>query len=460
MPSTSPGFRPPRPSPQPRPLGPVALLNALRRNPLECWTRAHFEQPIVLGGFPFGRVAAVSDPAAIRKVLVENPHHYRKSALERRILSPRLRNGLVAVEGEQWSSQPRTLAPLFGRKAVLQLAPAMAGATAALVARWRDRPDGNLLDVKAEMSALALDGLARSIFHQGLAGDPRAMRTAIVTFFTTAGRIDPFDLIGLPDFIPRITQWRVRALLRTFDQALDATIAERRRRRNGHPDGAARDMLGIMLAARDPETGKGLSEAELKGNVLTFIFAGQETTSTALTWALYLLSQSPEWAARITTESERALAGPREGLIERLPETRAVLDEAMRLYPPIVGMTRTANRQDELAGCTLARGTMVVVSPYVLHRHRLLWDDPDLFDPGRFLDGAGRKIDRYAYLPFGIGPRMCIGAGFALQEATLVLATIMKNFRLALAPGQSVWPQQRFTLRPRDPLMMAVTQRA
>ncbi len=219
-------------------------------------------------------------------------------------------------------------------------------------------------------------------------------------------------------------------------------------------------MLGIMLAARDPETGKGLSEAELKGNVLTFIFAGQETTSTALTWALYLLSQSPEWAARITAESERALAGPREGLIERLPESRAVLDEAMRLYPPIVGITRTANRQDQLAGCTIARGTMVVVSPYVLHRHRLLWDDPDLFDPGRFLDGAGRKIDRYAYLPFGIGPRMCIGAGFALQEATLVLATIMKNFRLALAPGQSVWPQQRFTLRPRDPLMMAVTKRA
>ena len=147
----------------------------------------------------------MSDPAAIRKVLVENPHDYRKSALERRILSPRLRNGLVAVEGEQWSRQRRTLAPLFGRKAVLQLAPAMAGATAALIARWRDRPDGNLLDVKTEMSALALDGLARSIFHEGLAGDPQAVRSAMVTFFETAGRIDPFDVIGLPEFIPRIT---------------------------------------------------------------------------------------------------------------------------------------------------------------------------------------------------------------------------------------------------------------
>jgi cytochrome P450 len=459
MPSISPGFRPPRPGPQPRALGPIALLKALRRNPLECWTKAHFEEPIVLGGFPFGRVAVVSEPAAIRKVLVENSHDYRKSALERRILSPRLRNGLVAVDAEQWSVQRRTLAPLFTRKALSQLAPAMADAAAALVARWRDRPRGSLLDVKTEMSALALDGLLRSIFHQGIVGDAQAMRAAMVTFFESAGRIDPFDVIGLPDSIPRITRWRVRALLRSFDAALDATIAQRRGGLNARPADAAHDMLGIMLAASDPETGRRLSEAEVRGNVLTFIFAGQETTSTALTWALYLLSQSPEWTARITAESQRAHDTQGEELIAHLPETRAVLDEAMRLYPPIVGITRTATKEGELAGCAIAGGTMVVVAPYVLHRHARLWDDPERFDPGRFLDGNGRKIDRYSYLPFGVGPRMCIGAGFALQEATLVLAAIMRNFALALAPGQSVWPQQRFTLRPRDPLMMAVTPR-
>ena len=345
MPSISPGFRPPRPSPQPKALGPIALLKALRRNPLECWTKAHFEEPIVLGGFPFGRVAVVNEPAAIRKVLVENSHDYRKSALERRILSPRLRNGLVAVDAEQWSVQRRTLAPLFTRKALSQLAPAMVDAAAALVARWRDRPQGSLLDVKTEMSALALDGLVRSIFHEGIAGDAQAMRTAMVTFFESAGHIDPFDVIGLPDFIPRITRWRVRALLRSFDAALDATIAQRRRGLNARATAAACDMLGIMLAARDPETERRLSEAELKGNVLTFIFAGQETTSTALTWALYLLSQSPEWAARITAESERAHAARGEEPIAQLPETRAVLDEAMRLYPPIVGITRTATKE-------------------------------------------------------------------------------------------------------------------
>jgi len=456
MPSIPAGFRPPRPLPQPKPLGPIALLKTLKRNSLECWTRAHFEQPVVPGGFPFARVLVLSDPAAIRKVLVESPHVYRKSALERRILSPRLRHGLVAVEGEQWERQRRTLAPSFGRKAVASLAPAMTEAAAALVGRWRNR--GGPVDIKVEMSALALDGLARSIFHEGLAGDPQAVRAAMVTFFESAGRIDPFDIIGLPDFVPRITRWRVRGLLRAFDAALDATIAERRLGLAAHRADAA-DMLSVMLAARDPESGKGLSEAEVRGNVLTFIFAGQETTSTALTWALYLLSQSPEWAAQVASESERVLAAAAEEAADGLRQTRAVLDEAMRLYPPIVGITRTAIRDDELAGCKVARGTMVVISPFVLHRHALLWDDPDLFDPSRFLDGAARRIDRYAYLPFGVGPRMCIGAGFALQEATLVLATIMRNFSLALAPGQSVTPQQTFTLRPRDPLMMRVQPR-
>jgi cytochrome P450 len=278
-------------------------------------------------------------------------------------------------------------------------------------------------------------------------------------YFTVAGRIDPFDVIGLPDAVPRITQWRIGPLLRPFNQALDAAVARRRRALNEHAAEAPRDILGLLLSARDAVSGRRMSEAEVKANVLTFFVAGQETTSTALTWAIYLLSQSPEWSERVAAEAQRELDGTPEGIAERLVETRAVLDEAMRLYPPIVGITRTANRRAELAGERIARGTMIVISPYVLHRHRLLWEEPDLFDPARFLDRAAGKIDRYAYLPFGIGPRMCIGAGFALQEATLALAAIVRNFRIALVPGQAVWPLQRFTLRPRDPLLLTVEER-
>jgi cytochrome P450 len=490
MPSDS-GLRPPRPTPQPQPLGPFALLRALARNPIECWAQAHFDEPIVMGGLPFARVAVVSEPAAIRKILVEDPADFRKSALERRILSARLRDGLVAADGEQWASQRRMLAPFFGRKMLMQFAPAMAGAAAAVIERWR-RSAGEVLECKAEMSALALDALMRSIFHDGLGSDHAAMCAAARDYFAVAGRIDPFDVIGLPDVLPRVTHWRTRTLLRPFDAALDAAIARRRRALDEHSREAPRDILGILLAARDPVTGRGLTEAEVKANVLTFFLAGQETTSTALTWAIYLLSQSPEWSERVAAEARRELQGtgfPAEGIADRLVETRAVLDEAMRLYPPIVGITRTASRSTQLAGQQIARNTLIVISPYVLHRHRLLWEDPDLFDPTRFLDrplvsrtsgpGPGRghedpgpgataadgrqnsaaKIDRYAYLPFGIGPRMCIGAGFALQEATLVLANVMRSFKLALAPGQTVWPQQRLTLRPRGPLLLRVEPR-
>jgi cytochrome P450 len=340
----------------------------------------------------------------------------------------------------------------------MQIAPAMAGVAATLIERWRNR-GGQPFDVNAEMSALALDALLSSVFHEGLGTAPVSMRSAMLTFFATMGRIDPFDIIGMPDFIPRFTHWPMRAKLRAFDQAFDSAVAERRRRLGEDSADTPRDMLGLLLSASDPETGKPMSEAEVKANVLVFFFAGQETTSSAMTWAMYLLSQSPEWSARVAAEGERELGGPVEGLAERLPETRAVLDEAMRLYPPVVGITRTATRRDELAGQAIDRGTMVVVSPYVLHRHKLLWDDPDAFEPRRFLERAARKVDRYAYLPFGIGPRMCIGAGFALQEVTLMLASIMKSFTLKLVPGQSVWPLQRFTLRPRDPLLMTAQRR-
>ena len=149
-----------------------------------------------------------------------------------------------------------------------------------------------------------------------------------------------------------------------------------------------------------------------------------------------------------------------DGVADRLTTTRAVIDEALRLYPPITATSRTAGQRDELAGEVIERGTLVVIAPYVLHRHRQLWNDPDLFDPSRFLAGAVRKIERGAYMPFGVGARMCLGASFAHQEATLVLASLVKNFELCMAPGQSVWPQQGITLRPRDPLLMTAKARA
>ncbi len=445
-------FRPPAPTPPSRPLGPLALLKALRTNPLECWTQAHFEERIVLGGFPFARYAVVSDPAAIRQVLIEDHRFYRKSAIERRVLASRMPNGLVTVDGEQWQRQRRMLSPLFGRKMTAGFASAMGRVAAALVARWRSRPDGSVVEIKAEMSRVALEALVSCIFSEGL-GDTEAVVAATTRYYETCGGLDPFDLIGLPYFVPRLTRLGVRSVLRAYNEALDSAIFERRRKLAADPR-APRDMLGAMLAAVNPQTGEHLTEAEVKDNVMTFIFGGQETTSSAMTWAIYLLSQSPEWRERVTEEANKVIDGSPETAADALVQTRAVIEEALRLYPPIIGITRTATRRTELAGRTIERGKMIVVSPYVLHRHRLLWRDPDIFDPTRFLAGQANMIQRYAYLPFGVGPRVCIGAALAVQEATLVVATLMKHFDLDLVPGQSVWPVIDFTMKPRDGLKM------
>jgi cytochrome P450 len=218
----------------------------------------------------------------------------------------------------------------------------------------------------------------------------------MTTYFKAIGSIDPFDVVGLPDFVPRITQLQTRLLLRSVEQAQN-TIIVGRRRAVAENSGWPRDMLTVLLSAKDPETGQQMSDSEVRANVLTFFVADQETTTAAMTWAIYLLSQAPDWCARVTAESERESGAPPEELADRLTETRAVIEEAMRLYPPIIGLSRTAIRPDELAGRTIERSTMVVISPWVLHRHRLLWDNP--------LRGAQRTTERYAYLHFGVGPR-------------------------------------------------------
>jgi cytochrome P450 len=247
--------------------------------------------------------------------------------------------------------------------------------------------------------------------------------------------------------------------MRAFDEWLNDAIAERRRSLSVSAH-TPRDILGAMLAAKDPETGESMTDTEVKDNVMTFIFGGQETTSSALTWAIYLLSQSCEWRERVLAEANRlADASWHEG-VDGLVEIRAVVEEALRIYPPIIAITRTAVQHTRIAGHVIKPGTLVVVSPYVVHRHRLLWRDPELFDPTRFLPGASDKIERYSYLPFGVGPRACVGSVLAVQEATVALATIMPSFVLELAPGECVWPvQKNFTLRPRGGLHMTVTRR-
>jgi cytochrome P450 len=440
-------------------MGTFALVRALASNPLECWTREHFERPIARVGLPIGEAVLVHEPSAIRRVLLDNTANYRKDALQRRVLSAGLGEGLLSVEGEQWHVQRRTLAPMFARRTVMSFAPAMMNAAEALVDRWARDGDGTRVDVAAEMTRTTLDVLERTIFSDGLGCDAERFRVAMGTYFDTLGRIDPLDLMGVPAVVPRIGRWRVRSTLRFFDAAVDGIIAARRRRLVEYPGNAPQDMLSLLLDALDPTTGKQMTLAEVRSNILTFIAAGHETTANSLSWSLFLLSQSTQWRNRVQAEADREIGGPVEGLAERLVETRAVIEEAIRLYPPIAAVSRVAIDADVLAGQTIKRGSLVVMAPYVLHRHCGLWDSPDAFDPGRFLGDMRKGIDRFAYLPFGAGPRTCIGSAFALQEATLVLATIMHHFSLRPVPEHVVWPILRVTLRPAGGLPMMISRR-
>ncbi len=446
---------PPAPVPRAKPLGPLALLRVLVDNPLEAWTEAHFNEPIVMGGLPFMRVAVVSDPAAIRHVLLDNYENYQKDWLQRRILSAGLSDGLLTAESKQWRNQRRMLAPLFARRTVGHFSSAMVEAARALVARL-DRQRGEVLDLAVEVTRVSLDVLERTIFSDGLGNDPEEIRKGMKLYFEAIGQIDPLDVLGLPISMPRLGRMRARASLRMFEQAIDAIIVRRRRQLAEAPDGTPQDLLTLLLQAEDPQTGARLSESEVRSNVLTFISAGHETTANSLTWSLFLLSQAPDWCDRLRVEAERELDGPAEGLSERLVETRAVIEESNRLYPPITAISRGAGKADTLCGRPIQRGTMIVIAPYVVHRHRTLWSEPDRFDPTRFLDGARETIPRFAYIPFGAGPRTCIGASFAMQEAAIVLATLVRHFRMELLDGHPIWPLQRVSLRPKSGLPMRV----
>jgi cytochrome P450 len=449
------GYRPPAPMPHAKRLGPLRLISALKRNPLECWAKEHFEKPVVIGGLPVGHAAIINHPDAIRRVLLENSHNYRKDMLQRRVLSAGLGDGLLSAEGHQWRTQRRTVAPLFSRRTVTQFAPAMMDAANALVERWHDQHKA-VLDVAAEMARLTLDVLERTIFSDGFGCNAEEARLAMVTYFNTVGRIDALDLLGIPVWIPRLSHLRVRPTLRFFERSIEDLIAARRRRLADQADGSPNDILTFLLAARDPDTGEGMSEAEVKSNILTFIMAGHETTANLLSWSLFLLSQSDDWRQRVQAEAEREINGSATDLAEHLPVTRAVIEEAARLYPPIAAISRVAIDADELGGEMIPKGSLIVISPYVLHRHRLLWDNPDIFEPGRFLGRNRSLVGRYSYLPFGAGPRTCIGSTFALQEATIVLATIIKNFSMQLASTHNVWPVLRVTLKPAGGLPMII----
>jgi cytochrome P450 len=397
----------------------------------------------------------VNNPEGIRRVLQENNRNYGKGALTLGFFKPVVGEGLLTSEGALWLRQRRLIQPVFHRRSVAAFGTLMTDESLAMLERWQPAMDsGKPLDVLSEMARLTLDVVTGALFHAHVGGEPEAMGRAINTLIEDVSY--RFEVPFYPPHrVPTPRNRRFRAALRTVDRAVYSIIAGRRR-----GGGDEEDLLALLMETRDEETGEAMNDRQLRDEVMTLFLAGHETTSNALTWALYLISTHPKVEERMRHELEEVL-GPdsRVPTVRDLPNltyTKMVVDETLRLYPPAWITNRQAIDGDEILGHHIPAGSFVTLSPYVLHRHPDYWDEPDAFDPERFAPGRSTGRPRFAYFPFGGGPRQCIGQSMALVEAQLVLATVLGRCRLRPVSNHPVEAQALATLRPRGGLPMTV----
>jgi cytochrome P450 len=433
-------------------LSPLQVVRELGRNPVAAFGAASYRERYIYSRNWVQDFLMISDPDGIRHVLLDNAANYAKSIQFQRLTRPALGNGLVNAEGASWRFQRRVAAPMFSMRQIADFAAVMSDAAQAAVLRWEALPDGAEIDAADEMMRITYEIISRTLFSNDVTMQYGKMSEALAVYLETQGRVDVLRTLGLPNWFPTPNNLRARGPLAYFRKELLGLIARRRNQIESSAQ-VPNDFLTMLLTIRDPEDGALFGEKQVFDNVMTFVFAGHETTANALSWTLYLLSQFPESDARV---AEEVMKTPD---IDALTYTRMVLEETLRLYPPAPIISRDSIGADVVGGVAIRPGTSIMISPWVLHRHRTLWDDPEYFDPERFAPGRREKIPRFGYIPFGAGPRICIGMGFSMQEALVILAAILKRFRLELVPGHPVEPQARLTLRPKHGLKMRVFRR-
>lgn len=426
-------------------------LPAFSRDPLGFLIdAARGPEPVVRLRFGRTRACLLTEPALIEEVLVGQRHHFVKSAALR-AQRDLLGNGLLTNEGESWLAQRRLAQPAFHRERIAAYGAAMVAHTERVLAGWAE---GEAREVQSEMKRLTAGIAARTLFGAEIASEIEALGAAIeATMARYAGRRGLARL--LPHWVPTAAHRSSRAGVRRFDALVRDLV--RQRRAAGEDRG---DLLSMLLHARD-EAGGGMSDRQLRDELVTLFVGGFDTPSLALSWAWYLLACHPEVEARLAAEVGDALdnRAPRAADLPRLRYVEAVVKEAMRLYPPAWLISREATADVAIGGHVLRSGSLILMSPWVMHRHLRYFDAPDVFRPERWLDGSLGVLPRCAYFPFGAGPRVCIGASFAMMEAVLVLATVAQRFRFTLDSTVPLTPWPTMTLRPRGEMMATLRRR-
>ncbi len=429
------------------------ILEQLRRDPIALHRKMYARYGDVVR-IPFGSASAylLRRPDHAKHVLRDNHANYDKDNFDYRILKSIVGNGLLTSDGELWRRQRTLIQPAFQRERTEALVPLMVERTEDMLARWRNA-GGAARDIGRDMARLTLEVVTQALF--GINAGESAAEIGDAFRVLSRRAMDRYGFwTAMLGFLPTPGNLRAKEARRRLRAVVEKLIAERRRR----PPGS--DLLSKLLEARDEESGRAMSEEQLRDEVTTLLLAGHETTANALSWTFYLLSEHPEIMRAVEAEVDRVLGGEAVTLkaVPDLNLCRAALQESMRLYPPAWVVSRSAIEEDVIGGYAIDKRALVAVCIYDTHRLPDVWPEPEKFDPRRFMDNHSGPAP-FAYYPFGGGPRMCIGAGLATLETICILAAIAQKCRLRLVPGQAVEPEALITLRPRGGLRMTVEWR-
>lgn len=447
---------PPAIAPPPAPLPVWKFLPTFLRNPLRAIPEPVYHEPLFSPPSLGGRLAWVTDPALVEQVLLAQHESFPKSPIEKRIFGAMLGDGILTSEGAMWRWQRRTVAPLFRHADLLAQVPAMSAAAERMAASWRRTGPIRHRPIDRDMTDLTFDVLQATLFEGANAAEAAVLKEQTSAYLERTSWDIAYEMLRVPAWVWHPGQRPMKRAARKLNDTIFGVIA--RERQAGWPSGGLMARLG---RATDPETGEPMQDGQIAHNLLTFAAAGHETTAKALTWTLYLLARSPEWQDRLREEASRVagLAPVASEHIDALHLTRQVLKESMRLYPPAPVIGRMAKQAVTLGGLHFQPGTLIIIPIYIVHRHRKLWRDPNLFDPARFSPEQEKLHARTQFMPFGFGPRTCIGMSFAMIEATALLASLVRSARFTCDASLAPEPVSRVTLRPKGGMPLHIDMR-
>jgi cytochrome P450 len=446
----------------PLPPGPKAYLlpkaAAFQTQPIEAFGALwrEYGDLVRLPIMPGYTIYLAVHPNVIEQVLARKDDRYPKPKLLLNAMGLLQGQGLFTSEGESWYRHRRLMQPAFQQNQMVNLQAKIQDQVRSLIQAWELKPDDEIIDIAAEMTRLTLKIISSALFSVDLSDESNELGQAIrIGFEYVYFRMS--TPIVLPPSFPTPRNRQFRQAKQTIDQSIQAMIQARR-----EDASSAEDLLSMLLAAQDAETGQGMSDQQVQDEVITLMNAGFETTATALSWFWYLLGTHPAVMTQIESEVESVLHGQLLSFAQlgQLPYTRRAFDESLRVHPPGLGMMRTAIADDELQGYWLPKGTQILLGTYFTQRHPDFWRNPDRFDPDHFLPEQVADRPKYAYVPFGAGLHVCIGKNLALMESMMIITAIVQRFQIELIPEQQITVDPRFTLRPRDGVKVKLRKRS